>query len=1042
MATYRPADFSGLIGDYQRAYATSLAANEARRTWEMQDADRAVKGLNTFETIWSDEMDKFKAKNGIEGDLTTEQAERFESEFSSANPALLENVSSIWEEVAGPTWAENGETDSNSPIKVVKSAIDRAKYILTGKNAKGETVPKTQNGTSDPNDPILQLSPLELARNSRYVIATKYGLDPFSDMQMASRSVGARIDSNGSAAANTAVASGETAGQNNAQAGLRLGGLQNNGASAVGSNAPSSGGGAIHYPSVGASPNTPMPGTPNPAYSPGVPMAENIANGALGAANMPSGTQGQMTEDGQVLVDDGTNTGNSVPVINTSVQPLVDPQSLGYSNMQTGPVGPFQPDQVADPLNPAQFVEGSYDNPAVLARMQNRSRNGDDGQGNLNTTPVAYDANGNEIPSANSAYDANGNSISQGRQMADDRFKAQNPERTRNATPEETQQKWTDKETSAVADIARDKKIARQASEQGKNERFWVHEARAEQKEKELPYLRNAAQRNISDAQYEAEKRYREKVTSDSAAAGNVTEEAKAKIDDAQSNPDLTQDQKDAATTAATLGTNPSETDLIKEGGHSVATGEKTPEEVGGAIAQEVGYSGVNKALTALIETVAANNQALSQSLEGAPTNLNNVDDFVKPGVVDPYTGSAAHPGTQAERMVVMAMATKKGFMPAGAEGLAMQRYFIQTGRLPAELTAHWEAKKASADAVESLVNAQTAIAKEQREGMVSVRDQLEKTGKSLLDNEQQEVEIAGKRLDNEGKRLDNEKSEQDAKNAKITAAKAAEEAKKQNVTKATKQLRSSIEETVRRISEEFYTRGGAFNQSRPAGFENRQIAPEELDIRRQRLINDVTSFFENNTPELIQGTLNQLEIIDPPAFKAFMDDLSANGMAVADINDEMFKDLLTKTGMNLDALAITVGTFEQAEDQAMDSFSGSIISKVAQAFGYKKGRLQMQDYLAAVYAKSKGLTPDALDRQGYSAMKNPLSKLIPLGLGPKSQEDEVYAALHRAAGMANMPTDQLDSFILGMGKIYFNKMAIRMEKEKKQAIQNDQATQ
>jgi len=1026
MATYRPADFSGLIGDYQRAYATSLAGNEARRKWEYEDAQRAVNGLNTFETIWSDEMDKFKAENGIEGDLTTEQAERFEGEFASANPALLDNVSSTWEEVAGPAWAANGETDSNSPIKVVKSAIDRAKYILTGKNAKGETVPKTQNGTSDPNDPILQLSPLELARNSRYVIATKYGIDPFSDMQMASRSVGARIDSNGSAATNTAVASGETAAQNNAQAGLQLGGLQNNGAPAVASNASSSGGGAIPTSSVGAPPNT--------VYSPDIPMAENIANGALGASNMPSGTQGMMSPEGEVLVDDGSNTGNSVPVINTSTQtlPLVDPQSLGYSNVQTGPVGPFQPDQVVDPSmqpNEAQVLGDRTNVSDPLTRMQDYRQNGPDGVGNRYAQPVAYDANGNKIasPSENS------------RKMFDDRFEAQNPEITRNATPEETQQKWTNKEASAVADIARDKKIARQANEQGKNERFWVHEARAEQKEKELPYLRDAAQRNISDAQYEAEKRYREKVTSDSAAAGNVTEEAKAKIDDAQSNPDLTQDQKDAATTAATLGTNPAETDLIKEAGHSVATGEKTAQEVGGAIAQEVGYSGVSKALTALIETVTANNQALSQSLEGAPTDLNNVDDFVKPGVVDPYTGSAAHPGTQAERMVVMAMATQKGFMPAGAEGLAMQRYFIQTGRLPAELTAHWEAKKASADAVESLVNAQTAIAKEQRESIDSVTNQLRTVGKDALD-------IEGQQLDNEGKRLKNEKAEQDAINEaedrrkdEIKAAKVAEEAAKQDVIEATKQIRASIKETVGRVSEEFYTRNGLFDQSRPAGYEDNQIDPEELERRRQRLTNDVTSFFENNTTELIQGTLNQLEIIDPPAYKAFMDDLSANGMSVADINDEMFKDLLTKTGMNLDALAITVGTFEQAEDQAMDSFSGSIISKVAQAFGYEKGRLQMQDYLAAVYAQSKGLSPEALDRQGYSAMKNILAK-IPV-VGPNSQEDEVYAALYRAAGMANMPTDQLDSFVLGMGKIYFDKIARRMEKEKNNTIRQDQAS-
>ena len=81
MATYRPADFSGLISDWNSAYRTSLIATESRRNWEMQDAERAVKGLNTFETIYRDEMDRYKRDNGIEGELNPDQQDSFDDWF-------------------------------------------------------------------------------------------------------------------------------------------------------------------------------------------------------------------------------------------------------------------------------------------------------------------------------------------------------------------------------------------------------------------------------------------------------------------------------------------------------------------------------------------------------------------------------------------------------------------------------------------------------------------------------------------------------------------------------------------------------------------------------------------------------------------------------------------------------------------------------------------------------------------------------------------------------------------------------------------------
>ncbi|MEK9770013.1 MAG: hypothetical protein VW683_13955 [Betaproteobacteria bacterium] len=191
---YRPADFSGLMQDYTRMYSLSMDKAQRDRDWAREDASYAVSALDNLETIYFDELETYKSSildpNSPDG-LSDEQISDFNERFAQKYPALQREAGKIFDKFGGPKWAASGETDPDSPVSIIPNMLRKgAEFLLVGKNKDGETVPKTVNGTSKPDDPLVSMSMLDLIRNTRYSIATEYGLNPFSKVQVQARGQG------------------------------------------------------------------------------------------------------------------------------------------------------------------------------------------------------------------------------------------------------------------------------------------------------------------------------------------------------------------------------------------------------------------------------------------------------------------------------------------------------------------------------------------------------------------------------------------------------------------------------------------------------------------------------------------------------------------------------------------------------------------------------------------------------------------------------------------------------------------------------------
>lgn len=192
--SYRPADFSGLMQDYTRMYSLSMNKAQRDRDWAREDAGYAVAALDNLETIYFDELETYKSSvldpNSADG-LSDEQIADFNERFAQKYPALQREAGKIFDKYGSPKWAASGETDPDSPVSIIPNMLRKgAEFLLVGKNKDGETVPKTVNGTSQPEDPLVSMSMLDLIRNTRYSIATEYGLNPFSKAQVQARGQG------------------------------------------------------------------------------------------------------------------------------------------------------------------------------------------------------------------------------------------------------------------------------------------------------------------------------------------------------------------------------------------------------------------------------------------------------------------------------------------------------------------------------------------------------------------------------------------------------------------------------------------------------------------------------------------------------------------------------------------------------------------------------------------------------------------------------------------------------------------------------------
>jgi len=989
MATYRPADFSGLISDWNSAYRTSLIATESRRNWEMQDAERAVKGLNTFETIYRDEMDRYKRDNNISGDLTPDQQDSFDDWFNVKNPALVEGLKKDFGKYSGPAWAESGMTDPNEPIQIIKSALNKGKYMLLGKDKDGKTVPKTEWGSNNPDDPVLQLSALELARNARYNIATKYGLNPFSDMQIASRSVGQRIDGDTGAAANNAA-------QANSATSTLSGAVSttsenNNGlavnADAAGefSDSSQSGGETVINPPAVTAPNTPPPGLgeqlASSQWSPAAGPNRGQQNPQPG--QQATSTNGQMTPEGQVVIDDGTGTGNVVP---DQAQPLGG--QLGPMGNQFRPT--VVPDAVQERYNEAQVLPNSTDGFPLMGSAN--AQNSDFPGAKLQSEPG--------VP----GYTPSGNN----REMYDDRTEVSNPanSRVRNATPEETAAKWDERIAKNNELVERNKTASAQADAAGNQKDYFKYEEQLRLEQEHGKRLADAKERGISDSEFRAEERQRKKLQATNAADANISESAQEEINQAKADGKTGKDLEHEAS-VATKGDDPVRTGLLQELTDGVAAGTTNPDDAGRQIVDEVGASGVQASIENLLSDLQASVLAplQSESAQDLLENAGNANDFFVRGQTDQYTGTKPHPGTMAERMTFMAMATQAGFMPAGEAGLLLQRQFIQTGRTPKELEQYWVSKVQASNAVKNMVAAATDAQETMLEGRKTTSQLIKDRStllKDQLDREEQEIKIEQDRFNL--KKAQEEYEYEQSQRGPLS------------VEKADKEMGLAVDESTGRIIDDLLTqRGGGL------------FAGEDPETLKRKISNDAKSYIKNQKNDLIMSALNQLKYRDPAAHQEFMDEWNAKGKNLSDMNNKTLADLYTRAGLNLDAVVVGVAAIEQLQKKGYEN-SRSMASRAYRFLtGDQPEYLRLEDYATVFYAANT-FGEDVPDL-GWSAFKDPLSKAT-FGL-IKSETDEYWATLSRVADAANMPRGQLESYLMGLGQIGYNRAVTKSNNRK-----------
>ena len=983
MATYRPADFSGLIQDYNRAYITSLAATEKRRTWELEDAKAAVDGLSNFDTIYADALDQYTQENLIEGqdELTENQKDFFDEKFASENPALMENVQNIWKKTAGPAWAENGETDSNSPIEIIKSAVNKAKYILTGKNDKGETVPKTQNGTSDPNDPILQLSIQELARNSRYAIATKYGLNPFSDQQIAQRAVGP------DAPANQQQGAAQNSSQMNFSQGNGVGTDAVSGALGQVNVNVSAGGGSEDLSSGGGSENN----------SSADPSVINQAPVDFRRRSWdPNTTQGQMTGEGEILVDDGTNTGNAVTVNdnlrydltnpptsspdnlvydltnppNTTLQKLPNriytdnaSPALGAAIAQTNAANngqPYRADQVVDPLNPAQSV---YNTPQALGSTPDLSLTDWSGQGDA-TPPVAYDRQGNELPSRQG-----------GRQMYDDRFEAQNPEMRRDATPEEVASRYQSRIDATEEQLREDRKALSQWQDVNTNESAadptsvdvrsnrerqaekdsWVknYEESLVEGEAERAHLESAKERGIPQEQYEKEKLARQNYKPEEQSANK-----KAAVDDI-AGPNASENEKAQAS---------DELDKTESAAGTIIM-----------VSSNVAKNGGSKESVDAAATTALQTNGL--------TGLNEtVSDFLTTGSIDPYTGTKPHGGTQAERMTFMSMARIAGYLPKDAKTLSDMRTFIQTGRMPEEIAAHFKNKNEAAQAYKNKMQGDKAYMdtygpKAQAELQYQILQNKEKL-QSIQSNskggqawETNQLEI----LKNKQALLQSQLDYSIALNNAPSNATANNAANFDTIAQANATATEALDQYTSKTVDNVI--GQMMLNPQAAGFETlagayANLTPEQLEAKKQLFANQASAFMTNN-----QGTYVSIMAKAYPN-DPVMQAIAAKQEAGIGLSPMEIQQMASKAGIVHQSMVTGVAVANLlSEDAALDNTG--YINAIRKFFGVGTGNPNPSQIMMALYAGSENMDLGYgwdLTRDDYdyfkAAMKNSVSAL------------------------------------------------------------------
>jgi len=698
---YRPADFSGLMRDYTAMYETRMKHDLYNRQIDQEDAQAAMDGLNYMEGLYLD----FQSQPENQGLSRNEIDQKFAEKY----PSLVGTARDYFDKYAAGEWAKHGETDNDSPIEMVQSAIEKGKVMLLGKK-NGQTVPKTVNGSSDPKDEVVQMTPLDILRNTRYNIALKYGINPVGATQLTTASQG--VDLYGQDSVGTQL-------QNQAAA---LGSPTNSTALPAGSAA-----GSPNYP------NTPPPGMVTIQPTTGAMDASgqlgSLSQGdpAMTDPNFVDQASQEMTEQKAAPLGEPV-TQSPAPASADSAQPAsttvtqgymkpVDPTLAGKTYNRVGVAGTGAPDETTFTAPQGQYaMDGALSDAAKAA---------------IHQTTVAPVPEGARTP----AGTGTGRGTTAGAP----------------SSPAQVQQAWDQQINTQREKIARNQQAGEQFAAEGDEVEAARYGNAVQRQQTQLRHMESAKKRGLSQDEFETEQNLIRAVDgglikgvpkpSDTPAAGGEGGEG-----------------GEGGTEAGGGGGDGGDPD-VKVDMAKAAQGEKINIEESAKLAATSGGNRQQIAQDAKAGATAVGHSGVMRTL---------MMESLFPGdTVSPFTGTGVPIKSPAKRMVYMTYAMQAGYIPKTTEGLNAMNTYIQTGRLPEDVKAHFDNLRTFAAATASVADAEykaaqtsatyTKAVADQRKYELEIRKLEEELKQYVgIDLTQKQADLTGTNLTNQGLFIDN----------------------------------------------------------------------------------------------------------------------------------------------------------------------------------------------------------------------------------------------------------------------------------------------
>ena len=715
---YVSADFTNVLGSFYAGMQIKMAHEKHTRDMEKEDAKTAFKSIGEWQNLYNAEVFDWAESQGMDMEsfdyskLSPSERAQYNAYINEKYPGAAKNVKDLYNKYVTPTM--KGST--KGPLEFIQSLISPDEFHLIGKTKDGEIVPKTKNGTAEPDDPVLSLGINEIANRTRASLATRYGFNALTAQQVLEYASGDPVAAKGTPTASDRVAAadastGQTVGESSVPS---SGEGSSDGASATNQD-----------PAKAALAGTPSAETEFAQRFEGVEeerLARALASNVVGTGPQEGGytasNEGLLPPE-QRLYDTYSRNGENGPLIG---QQFADTGQNPFSMAEQRKVAP---EALAGTTNPAtyernpQLPSGNIDYPGSIAPSYGFEAGVEDSPQPM--PPSTYNDQLGTVP--DSGIQSTQVPISgavRTQESLDETYVAESGE----YIPENNEQKW-DRQIAAV-----EKKLATAQRETEKAKRAYQSQidprvketrnkaevARYQKKEDalqtELEMMRQAKDEGLTNQQYDyrANNRVRSIIDNQASAIreNQGVQKPDPKTDSVQQNANGSSTASSAPSTIKTAnnktvsvpaGTISTTSDPQNGASTTSADIDKLSSTVASTMANGTPADVDNLFKQAVSEldttgTTQAINDVLQQAAGGIPLD----------GTRSPLTGAFVAVRNPAKRRMVAGLMMEMGFFgEEGAKATSTAMTYMQTGMMPDQITQHWEMFTKAAEGYKSI---------------------------------------------------------------------------------------------------------------------------------------------------------------------------------------------------------------------------------------------------------------------------------------------------------------------------------------------------